>query len=258
VVDNEVVSVPDWNTIAGNKIGTNPAGTAAVKNEENGVFISAGNDNVVGLAGDNGRNIISGNALNGILISGDREARGDVIGGKRNLIINNYIGTDHMGAIGVGNEKYGVMVRSGAGNNTIGGVGQEATRNVISGNGKQLISGAFEGGGIFLVGTSGGANNTLIQGNYIGTKANGIEELGNKGNGVDVDGPSWGTTIGGAANFAGNVISGNKRYGVSIEAVDARIEKNKIGKDKNGGNLFNTAGGRQPGGYGDYIQNDEQ
>ena len=86
----------------------------------------------------------------------------------------------------------------GAGNNTIGGT-TAAARNIISGN----------GAGIHV---AGGATNLLIQGNYIGTNPTGTAVVGNKFQGVYIEGSSS-ITIGGSVAGAGNLISGNSTAG---------------------------------------------
>jgi len=62
-----------------------------------------------------------------------------------------------------------------------------------------------------------------VQGNYIGTKANGIEPLGNN-IGVVIDG-SPGNTIGGTTAAARNVISGNFTFGIRIAFTGAMLNE---------------------------------
>ncbi len=96
----------------------------------------------------------------------------------------------------------GISINSNAGVNTIGGTGT-GEGNVISGN---------NGNGI-LVQT--GSNGTIIQGNLIGLDAGGTVDLGNTGDGINLNGVS-GTTVGGTAAGARNVISGNNNVGIRI------------------------------------------
>ena len=120
------------NIVAGNRIGTNAAGTAAVPNGRNGVVIRDGaGGNTIGRQGTaigdaQERNVISGNTANGILISNDPTAN--------NLIAGNFIGTNAAGTSAIPNQLNGVLIDQGAQNNTIGGT-LAADSNVISGNG---------------------------------------------------------------------------------------------------------------------------
>lgn len=57
------------NVVAGNRIGTNPAGTAAIPNGYNGVVITAASNNRIGGTTAADLNVISGNSLNGIGIA---------------------------------------------------------------------------------------------------------------------------------------------------------------------------------------------
>ena len=69
------------NIIQGNRIGTNPAGTAAIPNSGSGISISSSNANVIGGAAAGARNLISGNGTGtnfapGVNVSGyERQQR---------------------------------------------------------------------------------------------------------------------------------------------------------------------------------------
>jgi titin len=76
--------------------------------------------------------------------------------------------------------------------------------NVISGNG---------GDGVDLEQVSG----AVVQGNFIGTTADGSHPLDNAGNGVVIDGGASNNTVGGAG--AGNIISANGKDGVLITEI---------------------------------------
>jgi titin len=241
----------DYNSVEGNLIGTNTLGTAALANTLDGVLIF-GNFNTVGGtgAGANGRNIISGNLRNGVAIEG----------GSNNLLVKNYIGINQEGDAGVKNHYSGVSIRHRtevdhnfvASDNSIGGVGDENTRNVISGNGDG--GGEPKGFGIWVFGEVTG---TLIRGNYVGTGADGLADLGNSRDGIYLGPLSSNTTIGGATNDARNVISGNGEgasemdpgwgYGVQLfQSDNNRIENNFIGMDKTGMKILaNTSGWRE-------------
>ena len=87
------------NVIEGDLIGTNAAGTGAIPNAANGVYIegTAGSNTIGGTAAG-ARDVISGNSVNGVLIGtyGDANAAGDVVEGD-------YIGTDVTGTLALGN-----------------------------------------------------------------------------------------------------------------------------------------------------------
>jgi len=242
------------NQVQGNFIGTNAAGNAALGNSENGVAVSGPNNFIGGTASGAG-NLISGNPFVGVIITGStstgNKIQGNLIGtdatgtfalgnsgegvrvidapstlvggavsGARNiisgnsrgvsiegaatgsLIVGNYIGTDITGSNGLGNAQEGVELYSCSGN-TIGGT-IKGTRNVISGNGDD---------GVYI---TGGKMN-LVQGNYIGTKADGVTALPNTGVGVDVY-SSFSNTIGGTTATAANVIANSGYAGVLIQS----------------------------------------
>ena len=116
------------NIIAGNHIGTNVAGTAALSNTLGGVYIAAGaQNNIVG--GDTAaeRNVLSGNGWEGVGIHGSNT--------MSNTISGNYIG---VGAGGLGNNLDGVHIYGGAKNNTVGG-DRPGERSVISGGDTMVV-----------------------------------------------------------------------------------------------------------------------
>lgn len=124
------------NMIQGNYIGTNAAGNTNLGNNQ-GVVLSNAPNNTIGGRTAAVRNIISGNNTWGVLIS-DPESTGNKVQG-------NFIGTDVTGTVTdpdsipnngdeLGNGLNGVLIRTGAHNNTIGGTAVGAG-NIISGNG---------------------------------------------------------------------------------------------------------------------------
>jgi parallel beta-helix repeat protein len=184
------------NLVAANYIGTNMNGSVAIANIGYGISI-AGNNNTVGVTVANVHNIISGNNLAGIELAGDS-----------NLVINALVGTDKDGAKPIANVQNGIELGSegAATNNTIGGFAAN-TRNVISGNG--TTGQANKDSGIFITNRGGSpSTGNLVEGNYIGTDANGLKPLGNGNAGVYIDVNVEGNTIGGAPG-AFNVISAN-------------------------------------------------
>ncbi len=245
------------NVVAGDYIGTDVTGTIAVPNSA-GVEIDGGaSGNLIGSNGDGvddllERNIISGNLLTGVWITGG--------GTEHNVVAGNFIGTTVTGNIALGNGSTyvgvgdddingGVLIDGGATDNLIGTSGHDADdageRNVISGNVST---------GIVLSGTSG----NVVAGNYLGTTASGEGALGNGtyGDGVDIVNGSSGNWIG--VNSAagpgtesadqGNLISGtnpNDGWGVSIDATssDNVIAGNLMGTDASGKNSLRNSTG---------------
>ncbi|MDT7807412.1 MAG: hypothetical protein QOJ70_1225 [Acidobacteriota bacterium] len=181
------------NVVTGNFIGTNAAGTAALGNSLDGILWHFAPNNTIGGTAAGERNIISGNAQNGI------EVVGAPAGG--NQIQGNFIGTDATGTAALGNVGNGIVF-SDAPNSTIGGATAGA-RNIISGNNSS---------GIFLI-SSGPALNLSIGGNFIGTDASGTADLGNALDGVTFDSAS-NNHLGSTIAAERNVISGNNRNGV--------------------------------------------
>src|SRR5439155_18456720 len=70
------------------------------------------------------------------------------------------------------------------------------------------------GDGLTITGT--GANNNLVQGNFIGTNPAGRAAFANTGSGVNISGGAQANTVGGTTAGARNVISGNTGDGVLI------------------------------------------
>jgi hypothetical protein len=210
------------NRVEGNFIGTNPAGDAPLQNEA-GVIVEEGARNaVIGGSTAGARNVISGNAGDGIALVG---TTGVVVRG-------NFIGANAAGTGPLGNGGAGVSLTDSANGNLIGGTAA-GSRNVISANAN----------GVVVEGSS--ANR--VQGNRIGTDRTGTAILGNAGGGVVVREPATRNVIGGTAAGAGNVISGNGAHGVLLEGPDTalnRVRGNFIGTDRAGTTkLGNTGGG---------------
>ncbi len=184
--------------IEGNYIGTDTTGTLDRGNAGYGIWLFQSSNNRVGGTVAAARNLISGNDNISILI----DKRAAVI--QNNQVLGNYIGTDATGTVALGNSD-GLNI-AGASNTVIGGTTAGA-RNVISGNTN------FSSVAIYF-----GASGTLVQGNYIGTGATGVLPLGNSGAGIGIGDPDpiTGTTIGGAAPGAANLIAYNGGRGVTI------------------------------------------
>lgn len=227
-----------FNTVAGNFIGTDSSGSAAMGNIQNGIYIHGGaaNNTVGGLTatpGTGAGNVISGNANVGIGVIGNN-----------NLIVGNLVGLNAAGTAVVGNAASGVFILFGSAGNVLGGTAAGA-RNVVSGSGNR-----YPGQGAVIIGT--GATNTVVQGNFIGTDVTGAVALGNLDSGVHLLG-AINSTIGGTTVAARNVISGNSMHGIVLEnAVNSfgftgpstgnLVQGNYIGTDATGTVALGNAG----------------
>lgn len=192
------------NTVLGNRIGTNAAGTAAVPNGQGVSTSPFATNTVIGGTVSGARNIISGNSAEGIFLHGSNE-----------IVEGNYIGTDATGTVAIANST-GIEVLFAAGA-IIGGT-TAGSRNIISGNSQVGII-------VFSAQAS-------VQGNYIGTDVTGTAAIGNKYGLLTYS--SSNTTIGGTAIGAGNLISGNSFAGVHLDGSFETIQGNLIGTDVSG------------------------
>jgi titin len=175
------------NLVLGNYIGTDITGTVALPNLRWGVGDN-GYANTIGGLTPGAANVISGNRSDGV-----------AFGGNLNVLEGNYIGTDPTGSSAVPNAGNGVNVAGGS-TNTIGGPTPGAG-NVISGNTKN---------GLAVTAGTG----TLVEGNWIGTDHTGTAPLGNRMNGLLIQGSN--NTIGGTTPGAGNIIGFNTLDGVQV------------------------------------------
>ena len=209
------------NRIEGNFIGTDATGMASRSNGTHGISISGGSWNVIGGDSPESRNVISGNATNGVYVVALANA-----GGTNNTILGNYIGTDVTGTNRLAN---------GAGH----GVQLAASRNLV-GPGNVVSGNALSG--VAITGANSISNRIL--GNLIGTDRSGQFALSNGWSGVTLIGTSS-NVVGGADAAGRNVISGNAQHGIFVQSASARdnvIQGNFIGTDLTGrlsvGNQF--------------------
>ncbi len=180
------------NTVQGNFIGINPAGTAAMGGVSAGPVTVSSDGNLIGGTDPGAGNVI-GNCADGITI----------FNANNNVVQGNFIGTDKTGTTAIPNG-VGIKIVSAFGtptsHNTIGGT-TAAARNIISGNNSQ---------GIYIA----AADTTMIEGNYIGVAADGVSPLPNRSDGIQI-GTGSNNTIGGIVAGAGNVIALNGVVGFS-------------------------------------------
>lgn len=138
---------------------------------------------------------------------------GIFIGKAGCAVEGNFIGTDGSSATTLGNYTSGLRIAAPTAR--VGG-DSPAARNVISGNGK----------GILITSLGSGA---IIQGNLIGTQANGQDPLGN-GAGIEIQGAQ--NLVGAMDETAGNTIAYNKGPGVAVlpggAAIGNSILSNRI------------------------------
>ena len=193
------------NLVAGDDIGTNAAGSAAVLNSDGvvtqnyGVLIQNGayNNTIGGVTGTPS-DVISGNFQDGVHI---------VNGAYENTVEGDYIGVNAAGNASVANGESGVAIYGGAYNNIIGG-NVSGSRNVISGNGAD---------GVYI--NDGGTNANVVEGDYIGTDYTGWNPVPNNV-GVYIGGGATNNIIGGTSGAATrDVISGNTTDGVQLFSV---------------------------------------
>ena len=209
------------NQVRGNFIGTNAAGSAALGNDGPGIEILDAPNNIIGGADhdagvcNNSCNLISGNGFidDGIVVEGDL-ASGQTIQG-------NFIGTNLAGTAAIPNEGSGITIDEGSTGHLIGGLSDPGVCskacNLVSGN---------DGDGIEL--DHSNASGCTIQGNFVGTTANGMAALANRDAGITID--SKNNQIGGSVAGRGNLISGNGRDGIDFFAADNNtVQGNLIG-----------------------------
>ena len=195
------------NTVLGNFLGTNAAGTAALPNGDGIIIRGAANHNTIGGTTPGARNVIAASSFalgsgNGVLLGGN--------GTTGNVILGNDIGTNAVSSAALGNQNDGVALQFDshppAGEptgNTVGGA--------AAGAGNLIVDSGFSG--VEMSG-SGTSTNT-VAGNLIGTDTHNATTLGNF-EGVAIRFGASGNTVGGSTPGARNVISANAASGVEI------------------------------------------
>jgi parallel beta-helix repeat protein len=236
-------------------VGLNLAGRP-FGNRGDGVYVSAASaQNLIGLnrAGVVGlvTNVISGNTGNGLVLAGS----------WGNTVVSNRIGTNPSGSSAVGNRGNGILITGRSDGNEIGGTdfvdkstgkannptGNKGTTTpvfVVPPLGNQ-VSGN-RGNGIMI---DGGSRGNALNGNFVGTTANGNAAIGNAGNGVWINGANNNALTG--CKFVNNpfvyynVISGNGANGLRItDSNNSVVQGNFFGA---GANNATVAGNRYDG-----------
>lgn len=211
--------VIDGYTQSGASANTNPAelgSNAVLQIELDGTIASTGppppsiHGLIIGAGGSTVRGLVINRFVtgDGIRISTPTASIG---GPGGNVVEGNFIGTDVTGTVALGNNRAVSVFNP---NNRIGGTTPEA-KNVLSGN----VYGVWMEDDL--------ATGNLVEGNYIGTAADGISPLGNTAYGVIMTrgAATIGATdnvIGGVASGAGNTIAFNGWVGVFIQQGSVR------------------------------------
>jgi hypothetical protein len=275
------------NTIRGNYVGTTASGLASLPNDM-GIAISwfgattIASGTSIGDGSAAGRNLISGNLQDGILIDGPY--------GQSTAIIGNYIGVDTTGAAALPNGDAGIDIDdsdfnyissnvisgndddnvriSGAGstNNTVElnkvGTNAAGTASVESGSAdvgiymvnavsSSISSNIVSGNGVGILieggGASGGGTGHVIRGNIVGTDLTLAAPIPNTDNGIWINNGS-NNIVGGDGQ--GNVVAGNNRGiyikddGATNPASNNTVLGNIIGTNGSGAtSLGNTLEG---------------
>lgn len=213
------------NTIRGNFIGTDSAGTSAAANLD-GVVLS-GNFNVVGGETADNRNLISGNSRYGLeLVTHDSQ------------ILGNYIGTDATGQHALPNQT-GIYIAH-ASNLVIGEPGALA-RNVISGN-------------QYGIDVDRDVSGSTIQNNLLGITANAKSNLGNANYAILVGASKSATDVQGIS-LVHNAIFANGGLGIDLGGEGVTPNDNKdVDAGPNGLQNYPVLASATTGGTGTSIK----
>jgi parallel beta-helix repeat protein len=239
-------------TLAGNYIGLNLQGTA-FGNGGDGIHVSATSANdIIGsnptAASGVISNVVSGNAGNGIVLDGS----------SGNTLVNNYIGTDPTGTKAIANGGNGVWVTGASHGNTIGGTAftDTATGAVNNPTGdKGSVPAVFvvpplgnlvSGNGANGILIDNNSQNNVLNGNFVGTTADGDSALGNALDGVAINGANNNSLIG--CQFVNNpfvyynVLSANGGNGLHVTNSDnVTVQANFFGIGANNTTVIGNA-----------------
>ncbi|HMH94882.1 MAG TPA: hypothetical protein VK586_27830, partial [Streptosporangiaceae bacterium] len=228
-------------TLDADYIGLSLSGAAA-GNRGDGVYVAAGSyANTIGEnpSGKSGAvsNVISGNGGNGITL----------FGSSLNTVQDNRIGTNPAGTSAVPNRLNGLAIAglsyaneiggtafvdsaTGQANNPTGSKGTVTPVFVVPPLGNLISSNGLNG-----VLIAGGAGHNELNGNFIGTTANGDAALGNGANGVWINAANHNSLVG--CKFVNNpfvyynVVSGNRQNGLRVTNAKGTVVQ---------GNFFGT------------------
>lgn len=202
--------------------GTQISESVTIDGSSQGRVEIYGNGHTVGLSVFGTATTIRGMALNRY------SSKAISLGGSGHIVEGNYVGTDVTGSQIVGNPGATGIYVNGQ-DHLIGGTTSVA-RNVIAG----FTTANIEIDTDFDDKTAGGIT---IQGNYIGTNANGTDALGTTRTAIDSF-RGFGLTIGGASPGAGNLISGNRQNAlIALYSTSSTL----VAANKLGTNALGTA-----------------
>jgi parallel beta-helix repeat protein len=222
------------NQALGNIIGPNRQGTGIIGQGLDGVHITLGaSNNAIGDGTEAGRNLISGNSLDGVRIE-DSDTMSNTVQG-------NYIGTNISGTGALSNGLHGVYLTDNTHDNLVGGNRLSGEGNLLSGNGNHGLVIHY------------GAHHNTASGNLIGPDATGAYSLGNQPfGGIDIAEGAHHNVIGGLDAGEGNLISGNQTDGIALftteeytgdATTDNQVLGNLIGLTLDGNPLPNKGDG---------------
>lgn len=221
-----IISGGAGNEVAGNFIGTNISGTQARPGQPFAIQLREGaHDNRIGGTSAEGRNVLSGNLLAGVVLTGT--------GTMSNTLVGNVIGPAANGSSTPANhsQPVGVWLGGGASRNVIGDVVYQSTGPLISGA-RNLISGNLSTG----ISVTGDAHDNVIVGNTIGPAANGNVAItgGAQTTGIRIE-QGQQQQIGRVQQ--GNLVSGNPMVGVRLAGAATTgnvVQANLIGPASSG------------------------
>src|SRR5579884_566823 len=204
--------------VDGNILGLDATGTTALANSGNGLEVQ-GTNNTIGGGFLAARNYISGNGKDGVLLGASASG---------NLVLDGFIGLNSSGTVGVGNLN-GVEIAGSS--NTLGST---------AGGGFNYISGN-SGDGVLIDST---AKNNLVQNNFVGLDTSNQKAIANS---IGIEVAGVGTTIGGTASGARNIVAASKSDGIKLDSTGSGtvLLGNSIGINAanaalgNGGNGLN-------------------
>jgi titin len=164
---------PYDNVIAGNYIGTNATGTAAIPNDDSGIYLD-GTGNRVGTNSDGvndaaERNLLSGNTQTGISFVTALATT------SSNIVAGNYIGTQADGASPLGNGIAGIRLFDGATANNVFGGSVDVAGNVVAFNGGGPQNTAKAG----ILVPNAGVGNSFLRNSVFSNVGPGIDLGGN-------------------------------------------------------------------------------
>lgn len=213
LIGNSATPSPDPSLVQCTFIGTSPDGTVLRPNGGSGLVVDNAAIEIIGGNRPAEGNLISGNRGYGILVGGFADPQ-DVV-----VIAGNRIGTDSLGVADFGNGLDGIrLVDTTA---VIGGFVTGAA-NTLSAN---------DGAGLRVV-----SSRVEVEGNRIGTYADGTSPLGNRGGGVVLTTGSSGAI----GDEQSNLIANNGIAGVWFDDSQAAVRNNRL-IDNFAGVLFTGA-----------------